>query len=85
VQTTGGYCDVPETWIVVVTYAVGVLVGLVATDAKPAARVGLALLWPIGPAAFVVTLAVLAAASLIAFPIIGLAVVASAVAWLLLA
>ena len=36
-------------------YVAGVLWGLVATDARPAARVGLALLWPFGPLAFVVT------------------------------
>ena len=64
----------PETWIVVLIYSLGVLVGLAATDARPVARLGLALLWPIGPAAFVVTLAVLAAASLIAFPIVGVVV-----------
>ena len=38
-------------------YGLGVLVGLARTDAGPAARVGLALLWPIGPVAFVVTVA----------------------------
>ena len=75
----------PEVWIVLLVYGVGVLVGLAATDARPAARVGLALLWPAGPVAFVVTLAVLAAASLIAFPVVGVAVLAGAVAWLMLA
>ena len=50
-------------------YLAGVLMGLVTIDAKPASRLGLALLWPLGPAAFVVTLAVLLAASLIAFPL----------------
>ena len=75
----------PEMWIVVVAYVAGVLIGLAATDARPAARLGLALLWPLGFAAFVVTLAVLAAASLIAFPIVGVAVLAGAVAWLMLA
>ena len=68
-------------WIVLLVYGVGVLIGLAATDARPAARVGLALLWPIGPAAFVVTLSVLAAASLIAFPLIGAVALAGAVAW----
>jgi hypothetical protein len=69
-------------WIVALIYGVGVVIGLAATDARPAARLGLALLWPIGPAAFVVTLAVLAAASLIAFPIVGGLVLAGALAWL---
>ena len=60
----------------------GVLIGCRGIDARPAARVGLALLWPVGPAAFVVTLAVLVAASLIAFPIVGAIVLAAALAWL---
>ena len=73
----------PEVWIVLLVYGVGVLIGLAATDARPAARVGLALLWPTGPVAFVVTLAVLAAAALIAFPIVGVVVVlAGVLAWL---
>jgi len=44
-------------------------------DARPAARIGLALLWPIGPLAFALTLTVLLAASLIAYPAIGVSVV----------
>jgi hypothetical protein len=51
-------------------YLAGVLTGLVTIDARPASRLGLALLWPLGPAAFVVTLAVLLAASVIAFPLL---------------
>jgi hypothetical protein len=69
-------------WIVALIYSVGVVIGVAATDAQPAARLGLALLWPIGPAAFVVTLAVLVAASLIAFPIVGVVVLAGVLAWL---
>jgi hypothetical protein len=57
-------------------YLAGVLVGLTRVDAKPASRVGLALLWPLGPAAFIVTLAVLLAASVIAFPLFWTAVAA---------
>jgi hypothetical protein len=72
-------------WIVLLVYSVGVLIGLVATDARPAARIALALLWPVGPAAFVATLAVLAAASLIAFPIVGALALAGALAWWMLA
>jgi hypothetical protein len=74
---------VPETWIVLLIYSAGVLIGLAATDERPVARAGLALLWPIGPAAFVVTLAVLAAASLIAFPIVGVVVGGALVLWIL--
>jgi hypothetical protein len=71
-----------EVWIVLVVYSAGVLIGLAATDAGPAKRLGFALLWPVGPAAFVVTVAVLAAASLIAFPIVGVVVLAGALGWL---
>ena len=41
--------------ILAVIYAAGVVWGLVATDAPPAARAGLALTWPLGPLAFLVT------------------------------
>jgi hypothetical protein len=71
----------PDFFTFLLLYAAGVLVGVVATDATPAARVGLALLWPVGPAAFVLTVALLLAASLIAFPIIGAVVVTGALAW----
>jgi len=71
----------PDGSIALLVYGVGVLIGLVAIDGRPATRVGLALVWPIGPVAFVVTLAVLLAASLIAFPIFGAIVMAAAVAW----
>jgi len=49
-------------------YAVGVVWCLLLSDAKPGARVALALLWPIGPLAFVVTVTILIAAAVIAFP-----------------
>jgi hypothetical protein len=48
-------------------YLVGVAIGLWRSDAKPLGRVALSLLWPIGPLAFVVTVAVLVAASPFAF------------------
>ena len=73
----------PDVWLAAIVYGAGVVIGLLAIDARPAARLGLALLWPLGPAAFVVTLAVLLAASLIAFPIVGAAVLAGALVWLL--
>jgi len=56
-------------------YVAGVTWGLIVIDARPAARIGLALLWPIGPLAFALTLTVLLAASLIAYPAIGVSVV----------
>jgi hypothetical protein len=42
------------------------------TDGRPVERLGLALLWPFGPAAFVVTILVLLLASVIAFPMVML-------------
>jgi hypothetical protein len=62
----------------IVVYVVGVVWGLLRIDAGPLARVVLALLWPLGPVAFVVTLTILFAASLIAFPVFGAAVLAAA-------
>jgi hypothetical protein len=51
-------------------------------DARPAARLGLALLWPLGPLAFVLTITILLAASLIAYPAIGVGVLlAAGVVW----
>ena len=52
-------------------YVVGVAIGLVATDGGPAARVGLALAWPLGPLAFVATIAGLIVVAAIAFPAFG--------------
>jgi len=48
-------------------YFVGVLIGFWRTDAKLLGRLALAVLWPIGPLAFVITVAVLLAASPFAF------------------
>ena len=71
--------------LVAVLYGLGVLVGLVRADAPPAARLGLALLWPLGPAAFVVTVGGLLLVAAVAFPLVGLAAVAAAVLYRLLA
>ena len=63
-------------------YAIGVAAGLVLTDASPLARVVIALLWPLGAAAFVVTIATLLVAAMLVFPVFGVAVlVAAAAAW----
>ena len=59
-------------------YAVGVLVALWRTDASWPTRIALALLWPLGPLAFLVTVAILLGASLIAFPVVAGIVVALA-------
>lgn len=65
-----------------VIYMVGAGIALWRADAPWPTRIVLALLWPLGPIAFVVTVSILLAASLIAFPVIG-ALVAAAVlgAW----
>ena len=63
-------------------YVAGVVWGLLKIDAKPAPKIALAILWPLGPIAFAVTITILLAASLIAFPLWGAAVViAAAAAW----
>ena len=65
-----------------VTYLAGVLVGIAMTDARPLTRLALALLWPLGPAAFVVTVTILLLAAMIAFPLLGVAAaVAAAAVW----
>ena len=64
-------------------YIAGALLALWRTDASWPTRIGLALLWPIGPLAFVVTVSILLAASVIAFPWIagGIVVTGAVAAW----
>ena len=60
-------------------YAAGALVAFWRTDASWPTRLSLAALWPVGPLAFLVTVAILVGASLIAFPLVaGLVAVAGA-------
>ena len=64
-------------------YVAGVVWGLLVIDARPMTKIGLAIFWPLGPIAFAVTITVLLAASLIAFPAVGIAALIAAVAaWL---
>ena len=64
-------------------YGAGVVWGLMVIDARPAARIALALAWPLGPIAFAVTITLLLGASLVAFPAFGIAVMLTAGAvWL---
>jgi hypothetical protein len=58
-------------------YVVGVLVGLMATQGGAATRVGLALLWPLGPLAFLITVAGLLVIAAIAFPVFGVILAAA--------
>ena len=65
-----------DVWTyVALVYVAGVVCGLLVIDAHAGVRMGLALLWPLGPAAFLVTVTILLAASLIAFPAFGATVV----------
>ena len=61
-------------------YAAGALVAIWRTDASWPTRLALAALWPVGPLAFLVTVAILLAASLIAFPMAAVLVAAAGVA-----
>ena len=73
-------------WIgIEIVYVVGVIVGLLATDGSFAARIGLALAWPLGPLALFVTLAGLVVVAAVAFPVFGiaLAAVVAAVWWVI--
>ena len=60
--------------IALAVYAVGVVIGLVATDARWRTRIALSLLWPIGPLAFVVVVCVLLIVALVVFPTFGIIV-----------
>ena len=62
--------------VVFLIYVLGVLAGLILTDARPLARLGLALAWPVAPLAFVVVVTGLLLAALYIFPVFGAAVVA---------
>ena len=64
-------------------YGVGAVLALWRTDAGWPTRIALALLWPLGPVAFLITVAILLGASLIAFPVVAglIAAAAAAAAW----
>jgi hypothetical protein len=66
-------------------YLAGVLVGLLASQGGVSTRLGLALLWPLGPLAFAITVAGLLVVAAIAFPVFGviLAGLVAASWWLL--
>ena len=71
-----GSVDIGVWDLVIVVYVAGVAWGLLVIDARPAARAGLARLWPLGPLAF----AVLLPASRVASPAIGTVALLSAAA-----
>jgi hypothetical protein len=61
-------------------YAVGVLIGLAAAQGGAATRLGLALLWPLGPLAFIITVAGLLVVAALAYPLVGILLAAGAAA-----
>ena len=64
---------------VLAIYAIGVIAGLLLTDARPLPRLAIALAWPLGVAAFLVTIATLFVAAMLVYPAFGAAVLAVAV------
>lgn len=66
-------------------YAAGVAIGLWRTDGSIAARVAVALLWPLGLAAAAITVTALVLAAMVLFPMIGAAIlVIAGVSWWLM-
>jgi len=57
-------------WMIGV-YLVGVIVGLLATQGGPGTRLLLAVLWPLGPVAFPITVTGLLVVAAVAFPVFG--------------
>jgi hypothetical protein len=53
--------------LLLTAYGIGVVVGLWRTDGSPATKLALALLWPLGPIAFLITISGLIVAAAIAF------------------
>jgi hypothetical protein len=66
-----------------VIYFIGVVIGLTVMREPWTARVGTALAWPLGPAAFIVVVAVLLVASLVVWPlpVLVLAAITAVLAW----
>ena len=59
------------TTTVLLVYGLGLALGLARTDASWPTRVALSLLWPLGPLAFIIVIAVLYIALPVAFPVLG--------------
>ena len=66
-------------------YVLGVIAGLLRVDGSLLTKVGIALVWPLGLLAFVVTITMLVGVAAIAFPVFGITLVALLIAaWVLL-
>jgi hypothetical protein len=65
-------------------YVLGVVVGLLQVDGPLGTKIGLALVWPLGVLAFILTISGLVGVAAIAFPTFGLAlaVVVALAVWL---
>jgi hypothetical protein len=61
---------VSYAWLLAVVYLAGIVWCILVSDARPAERVTLALLWPLGPFALIVTVITLLVASAIAYPLV---------------
>jgi hypothetical protein len=66
--------------VTAILYGLGIVLTLLWTDAPPLARIGLALVWPVGPLAGLVTILVLVATAAVAFPLFGVLVLGAALA-----
>ena len=71
------------TWVWAI-YLAGVAIGLWRVDGPPAVKLLLAVLWPVGPAVFVLVVSVLVLAAAVAFPWLGALAVIAGLAWWLL-
>ncbi len=73
------------TAVLATIYVLGVIVGLLRVDGSAMTRASVALLWPLGIVAFVVTIAMLVGVAAIAFPMFGMVLVAALIAaWVLM-
>jgi hypothetical protein len=62
-----------------ILYVAGVLLGVLRVDGGPATRLVVALLWPVGVAAGVLTVGSLVLVAMVVFPLVGAAAAATAV------
>tara|TARA_B100001146_G_C15877228_1_gene304479 strand:+ start:333 stop:572 length:240 start_codon:yes stop_codon:yes gene_type:complete len=67
--------DVSLELIAATIYSAGFVLAFIKTDAKLLAKFGLALTWPLGPLAFIVTLSILFVVLIVAFPLVGVAII----------
>ena len=74
------------TFAILAIYLAGVLIGIAVIRDRWPARLGLALVWPLGPIAFVVVVAILlvTAAILWPIPILGATALVGVAAWFIM-